>query len=101
MTSPSNAGALDAVERILNRGGEAGDVLQQVVDVLHERTGSWVAIVTDSAIRASSGGETPANRKVHPIALRGKPVGRLWTSADVDPAHAARVALIVSPYCNR
>lgn len=39
-------GALAAIERILNRGGEADEVLQQVVDVLHDRVGhySWVGI---------------------------------------------------------
>jgi L-methionine (R)-S-oxide reductase len=38
--------ALAAVERILERGGDADDVLRQVVDVLHERVAhySWVGI---------------------------------------------------------
>ncbi len=33
-TEHQRTGALDAVERIVNRGGEADDVLRQVVDVL-------------------------------------------------------------------
>jgi GAF domain-containing protein len=39
-------GGLEAVERILNRGGDADDVLRQVVDVLHHRCEhySWVGI---------------------------------------------------------
>jgi L-methionine (R)-S-oxide reductase len=39
-------GALASIERILNRGGEADEVLQQVVDVLHDHVGhySWVGI---------------------------------------------------------
>jgi L-methionine (R)-S-oxide reductase len=39
-------GALAAVERIVNRGGEADDVLRQVVDVLHDHVAhySWVGI---------------------------------------------------------
>lgn len=39
-------GALAAVERIVNRGGEADDVLRQVVDVLHDGVAqySWVGI---------------------------------------------------------
>jgi L-methionine (R)-S-oxide reductase len=39
-------GALEAIERILNRGGDADDVLRQVVTVLHDRCEhySWVGI---------------------------------------------------------
>lgn len=39
-------GALDAVDRILERGGDADDVLRQVVGVLHDRIEhySWVGI---------------------------------------------------------
>ena len=42
----SFSGALEAIDRILNRGGEADDVLQAVVDVLHDRFDhySWVGI---------------------------------------------------------
>jgi L-methionine (R)-S-oxide reductase len=42
----SYTGALEAIDRILNRGGEADDVLRAVVDVLHERFDdySWVGI---------------------------------------------------------
>lgn len=39
-------GALEAIERVLNRAGDADDVLRQVVDVLHDRFEhySWVGI---------------------------------------------------------
>jgi len=39
-------GALEAVDRILNRGGEADDVLRAVVELLHDRFEhySWVGI---------------------------------------------------------
>ena len=42
----SHSGALEAIDRILNRGGEADDVLQALVDVLHDRFDhySWVGI---------------------------------------------------------
>jgi GAF domain-containing protein len=42
----SYAGALEAIDRILNRGGDADEVLRQVVSVLHERFDhySWVGI---------------------------------------------------------
>ena len=39
-------GALEAIERVLNRGGDADDVLREVVAILHERLEnySWVGI---------------------------------------------------------
>jgi L-methionine (R)-S-oxide reductase len=42
----SHAGALEAIERILNRGGDAENVLSAVVEVLHDRFEdySWVGI---------------------------------------------------------
>ena len=46
VTADTYRGGLDAVERILNRGGDADDVLRGVVDVLHDRFPhySWVGI---------------------------------------------------------
>ncbi len=48
MSAPAHAfrGALEAVDRIVNRGGDADDVLRAVVDVLHDRFDhySWVGI---------------------------------------------------------
>jgi L-methionine (R)-S-oxide reductase len=40
------AGALEAIDRILNRGGDADEVLRQVVSVLHDRFDhySWVGV---------------------------------------------------------
>jgi L-methionine (R)-S-oxide reductase len=45
-TRDTYRGALAAVERILNRGGDADDVLRQVVDVLYDHCAhySWVGI---------------------------------------------------------
>lgn len=42
----AHTGALEAIDRILNRGGDADDVLRAVVDVLHERLDhySWIGI---------------------------------------------------------
>lgn len=47
MTSrPDHAAALEALDRILNRGGDADDVLRAVVALLHDRCDhySWVGI---------------------------------------------------------
>ena len=39
-----HTGALEAIERVLNRGGDADDVLREVVAILHERLGRFVRI---------------------------------------------------------
>jgi hypothetical protein len=99
MTSPPSSGALEAVERILNRGGEPHEVLRQVVDVMHERTGAWVAIAFDSE-PGPSAGQKPDDHQRHQIFWQGRAVAELWSSRDADPAVCARVAVIVSPYCH-
>jgi L-methionine (R)-S-oxide reductase len=45
-TADTYRGALEAVERILNRGGDADEVLRRVVETLQEHLGhySWVGI---------------------------------------------------------
>jgi putative methionine-R-sulfoxide reductase with GAF domain len=42
----AHGGALEAVDRIINRGGDADDVLRQIVSVLYDRFDhySWVGI---------------------------------------------------------
>ena len=42
----SHSGALEAIDRIVNRGGEADEILRAVVDVLHDQFDdySWVGI---------------------------------------------------------
>jgi hypothetical protein len=69
MTSPSSPWRLDAVERILNRGGDADEALRQVVE----------AFPPDDVQR----------RAVH---RNGDPIGELWTTGEADPncAHASR-----------
>jgi hypothetical protein len=95
MTSPSSSGALEAVERILNRGGEPDEVLRQVVSALQQRTGARVgiALVAD--------GTPPRDTQTHDIVFEGRRVATLWASRIADDALLARVAVIVSPYCRR
>jgi hypothetical protein len=90
MTSPSSSGALEAVERILNRGGDPKEVLRQVVETLQKRTGARVGITRDGA---------PEDAQTHEIVRDGRPVATLWTGKDADEALFARVAVLISPYC--
>jgi hypothetical protein len=102
-TSSSSSGALEAVERILNRGGDADDVLRRVVAALQQRAASWVGIafVEEGRLELgpSAGGVKPADHQRHPVTWKGQTIAELWTSADADPVLCERIAVIVSPYC--
>ena len=100
-------GALEAVERILNRGGEADEVLREVTAALHDRAGYvWAAIrfveSDELALGPSAGVEPDAARSL-PVEYRGREIARLEVAppaADRDEdAFLQRVATLVSPYC--
>jgi hypothetical protein len=107
-------GALEAAERVLGRGGDADDVLRDVVRLVHERVPhlSWVGIAfveegelvlgPDAGERPDLEARGPALRGV-PIAFRDSRVGELQVAGgDGDAEESAfleRVALIASPYC--
>lgn len=84
-------GALEAVERILNRGGEAEDVLAAVVAALHARF-SYVSIRCPGN-RFEAGRE--ADGVVVPVELEERTIGELELSTD-DGTFARRVATLVS-----
>jgi hypothetical protein len=70
-------GALEALERILNRGGEPEVVLGQVVSVLE-------GLYDHVAIRPLEDGS---------VSIEAEPLG------EADGEFLQRVALIISPYC--
>ena len=99
----AHSGALEEVERVVNRGGEADDVLRQVVATLHERLERYVRISFVEADRLAPGpaagdeGSTTA----FPIAFQGSRVADLEVSGELtteDRALVERVAVLVSPY---
>jgi hypothetical protein len=93
------AGALEAVERILNRGGDADDVLRDVLRAVHERG------IAYSAVRfIESGGfvdgpsiGTPIDALTVPVTYDGRQVGELSIATD-DRAFAERLATLISAY---
>jgi hypothetical protein len=101
MTS-TRSGVLEAVDRILNRGGDADDVLRQVVAVLH-RLYPYVAIAfveEDELVVGPEAGTSPARTEVFPISFQGSRVAELRVGeAPTDREFLERVATVVSPYC--
>jgi hypothetical protein len=99
----AHSGALEAIERVLNRGGEADDVLRQVVAILHERLDRFVRISfveSDGLVPGPALGEESATN-AFPIAFQGSRVADLEAGGDLtddDRALLERVAVLVSPY---
>ena len=99
----AHSGALEAIERVLNRGGEADDVLRQVVTILHERLDRFVRISfveSDGLVPGPALGEESATT-AFPIAFQGSRVADLEAGGDVtddDRVLLERVAILVSPY---
>ena len=100
-------GALEAVDRLVNRGGEADEVLRGVVQALHQRVGyRFVAIAFVEGDRLELGpaaGDPGSETADFPIAFEGRPVGELRVDpvpGDGDEAALLqRVATLVSPFC--
>ena len=86
-------GALEAVERILNRGGDAEDVLQGVLETLGARGISFARVQLTRG-EALEVGERRASIAV-PIAHEGSEIGSLELATD-DRALAERVAMLIS-----
>jgi hypothetical protein len=97
------SGSLEALDRILNRGGDADDVLCEVVGVLAERY-DYAAIrfvEGDDLVAGPSLGTPGEVTSSWPILFQGMKVAELEVSASPakDGEFLGRVATIVSPYC--
>jgi hypothetical protein len=91
-------GALEAVERILNRGGDAEDVLRGVLDALGARGISFARV----QLAGGDGLEVGERRAsiAAPVAYEGSEIGSLEVAAD-DRAFVERVATLISHYVAR
>jgi hypothetical protein len=106
MSTPSTTGALEAVDRILNRGGDADDILRQVVAALHERAGyAWAGLffVEDDALvlGPEAGAPDDAQRTTVPVLWQGERIAELAVDGApaTDMPFLERVAVLVSGHC--
>jgi hypothetical protein len=103
MSRPSDA--LAAVEAIVEQGGDADDVLRQVVAALHEHGGcSWAGLffVEEGALALGPEAGTPdeTDRVRVPVLWQGVEVAELAVDgAPADIESLERVALLVSGHC--
>jgi hypothetical protein len=100
----TTTGALEAVDRVLNRGGDADDVLRAVVSVLVDRGGcAWAGIlfVEDGVLvlGPEAGTERPEARTQVAVVYEGARVAELVADGCDDTPFLERVALLISPYC--
>jgi len=95
-------GALEAIDRILNRGGEADEVLRRVVEVLG-RLYDYVAIEFVEGGRTELGpelGSAPPDPLRVPVTYEGSRVGALVAAApdEADRPFLERVATLISAH---
>jgi hypothetical protein len=95
-------GALEALDRILNRGGDADDVVREAVAVLG-RLFPYVGISFVEAgelVAGPSAGERSGAVRTWPVSFEGTRVAELAAAAgDEDEPLLARVATLISAYC--
>ena len=102
----STSGALEAVDRILNRGGDADDILRQVVSALREKARyAWVGIYFleggELALGPQAGTPDESRRTSVPVTWQGDRVAELVVddAPEEDRMLLERVAVLVSGHC--
>jgi len=97
---------LDAIDGLLEQGGDADDVLRDVVLALHEQAGyAWAGIFfaeNDRLVLGPEAGEqAPEVRTSISVSYRGSRVAELAVdgAAPDDHAFLERVATLVSELC--
>ena len=102
----STSGALEAVDRILDRGGDADDVLREVVAALHERAGyAWAGILFvdegELVLGPHAGLPDEQRRTSVPVVWHGERVAELAVddAPEEDRKFLERVAVLVAGHC--
>ncbi len=95
--------ALEALDRILNRGGDADDVLRSAVAVLADEPGiAWAGIAFQEegelAVGPEAGAPDEQRRTRTPVVFKGSQVGELWVDGEAEPAFLGRFALLISQH---
>jgi hypothetical protein len=102
----STSGPLEAIDAIVNRGGDADDILRDVVAVLHTEAGyPWAGIffLEDGTLALGPHAGTPdeSRRITVPVVWQGDRVAELAVddAPDEDRMLLERVAVLVSGHC--
>jgi hypothetical protein len=102
----STSDALEAIELAVSRGGDADDILRQVVALLHERAGyPWAGIFFledgELTLGPQAGAPDESRRTSVPVTWQGAPVAELKIddAPEEDRMFLERVAVLVSGHC--
>ena len=95
--------AFEAIERVVDGGGEADSVLRRVVEILHERLGGFVRIsfVEGGEVVPGPAAGEDAETERFPIAFQSRRVAELEAAGELTPDDRLlleRVATLLSPY---
>jgi hypothetical protein len=107
VTADPYGAALDAVERIVDRGGEADDILRAVVAVVQERIPHFarvgIAFMEEGRLELGpEAGSGDGDELRARVTFEGAPVAELVvhrTETRDDQAFLERVTTLISPYC--
>jgi hypothetical protein len=93
----------DEIDVIVERGGDADDVLRGVVEALAARPGvAWSAVrfleEGRLVLGPAAGEPEDGHRTSVPISFRGDPVGELVVDGEIARSELERVAALVAPY---
>jgi hypothetical protein len=103
VSADRHRGALAALDRILNRGGDADDVLRAVLGVLHGLYpyAGITFVELGDRVPGPSLGTRPDAWETWPISFQGITVAELETAGSTaeDRGFLERVAIVISPYC--
>jgi hypothetical protein len=96
--------ALEAIDRILNRGGDADDVLRAIVSTLVEQGGcAWAGILFaedgELVLGPQAGEPDPGLRLQLPVVYQGARVAELVVDGCDDRAFLDRVAVLIAAHC--
>jgi hypothetical protein len=100
----SGTAAIEAIDRIVDTGGDADDILRSVVGALVDPGGcSWAGILFVESgalvLGPQAGIPEPDNRIQVPVVFEGSSVAELAVDGCDDPASLDRIAFVISPYC--
>jgi putative methionine-R-sulfoxide reductase with GAF domain len=95
--------SLEALDRILERDGEADDLLRSATAVLaDEPTVAWAGIAFleegDFVLGPAAGEPDETRRTRVPIAYQGDPVGELWVDGEADQQFLEQVAARIAAH---
>jgi hypothetical protein len=103
---PSIDARLDAIEQIVQRGGDADEILRAVVAALHEDAGyPWAGIFfvenATLALGPSAGTPTGGGRTTVPVTWQGERIAELAIddAPEEDRKFLERVAVLVADHC--